>query len=332
MRRATPEWMRAKGRGAALLSVLLLVAVMAVIAAMMLERLNLATRLAVNAQAMAQARLYALSAENIVASRLGALVAIDRTRTVDPGGLLDTATPLPLSRGSVTVTVSDRGNCFNVNALVSGEGKSTRMNLSALNQFRRLMDLLEVPPDQAIIVSDSLVDWIDSDQDPQINGAEDGYYQGLATPYRTPGRRIVDITELRAVRGMEEPIFQRLRPWLCALPGGEDAVINLNTLRPDQARLVAALTPDTLDVNRVRALLESRPATGWQSLSAAIAPLAAQGAPIGPSQMRHLGVASRWFEARLQVQVDSVVLEERVLIDARLEPARIVSRSWGEGG
>ena len=48
---------------------------MAVIAAIMLERLNLATRLAANSQAMTQARFYALSAESIATSRIKALVA-----------------------------------------------------------------------------------------------------------------------------------------------------------------------------------------------------------------------------------------------------------------
>jgi len=322
--------MAARERGAALLSVLLLVAVMAVIAAVMLDRLNLATRLAANSQAMAQARLYALSSENIVASRLGVLVAVDRSRTVDPGGMLDRATPIPLARGGVTVTVRDAGNCFNVNSLVVGEGERTRMNLPMLLQFRRLMDLLQIPQDKAIVISDSLTDWIDSDQNPQVNGAEDGYYQQLAVPYRTPGRLVADLSELRAVRGMEEPLYQRLRPWLCALPGNEVARINLNTLRPDQSRLVAALTPGTLTTDQVGALIQTRPATGWASLDKATAGLARGGAPFGPAQLRQLGVSSRWFEARIEVRVDSVTLEERALIDARLEPARVVARSWGE--
>lgn len=330
MIRPTQAWMRARERGAALLTVLLLVAVMAVIAAMMLERLNLATRLAANSQAMAQARLYAFSGENIAASRLGALVAMDPNRTVDPGGLLDRETPLPLSRGSVTITVTDRGNCFNVNSLVSGEDGMTRLNIASLEQLRRLMIALQVPTDKAIVVSDSLADWIDADQNPQVNGAEDAYYQGLEVPYRTPGQRVVDLSELRAVRDMDEPTYQRLRPWLCALPGNERSVINLNTLRPDQAPLVAALAPGTLSAEQVRALIESRPASGWKTINEAIAPLAARGSPLGPAQLRQLGVASRWFEARLVVRVDSVVLEERAVIDAKGDPARVIARSWGE--
>ena len=58
---ARQGWFAQQGRGAALLSVLVLVALMSIIATLMLDRLNLATRLASNSQAMAQAQLYALS-------------------------------------------------------------------------------------------------------------------------------------------------------------------------------------------------------------------------------------------------------------------------------
>jgi general secretion pathway protein K len=51
-------------RGAALLTVLMLVSVMAVLSASALERLRLATRIAANAGAIDQARAYALAAED----------------------------------------------------------------------------------------------------------------------------------------------------------------------------------------------------------------------------------------------------------------------------
>ena len=57
-------------RGAALLSILLLVAVLAVIAATTLDRLTLSTKLSVNGNALAQARMYNYAAENIAAARI----------------------------------------------------------------------------------------------------------------------------------------------------------------------------------------------------------------------------------------------------------------------
>ncbi len=62
---------RTDERGAALLSVLLLVAVMAVIAATALDRLTLATRLAGAAASVDQARAFADAGEALVLRRAG---------------------------------------------------------------------------------------------------------------------------------------------------------------------------------------------------------------------------------------------------------------------
>ena len=56
---------RPSERGAALLSVLLMVAVLAVIAATTLDRIALSTKLSVNGNALAQARMFSYAAENI---------------------------------------------------------------------------------------------------------------------------------------------------------------------------------------------------------------------------------------------------------------------------
>ena len=61
-------------RGAALLTVLILVAVIAVLAATALEKLRLATRLGGNAVAIEQARGYAYAAEALAMIRIGDLL------------------------------------------------------------------------------------------------------------------------------------------------------------------------------------------------------------------------------------------------------------------
>lgn len=315
-------------RGAALLSVLLLVAVMAVIAALMLDRLNLATRLAANGQAMTQARLYATSAETLAMARIKSSVETSQDRTVDRSGLLGRDFPLPLPRGTVMARVDDAGNCFNLNSLVEADAQGAlRLRLVGLNQMRSLMKGLAIPEAEAAIISDSIADWIDTDNAPAPNGAEDDSYQGQAVPYRTAGRLISDVSEIRAVRGMTPQFYERLRPWLCALPGADLSPINVNTLRPDQALLLTMIAPQAIPAQRARALLASRPALGWASADEALRGVGGEGAGVPLNQLQ---VRSRWFLLTQTVKVDSASVEEQALIDVGVNPPRIAFRTWGD--
>lgn len=316
-------------RGAALLSVLLLVAVMAVIATIMLDRLNLATRLAGNGQAMTQARLYATSAETLAMARIKAMVDVSQDRTVDRGGLLGREFPLPLVRGTVLARVDDAGNCFNLNSLVEADAQGVlKLRVVGLTQLRALMAGLAMPPAESAIASDAIADWIDSDGVPAPNGAEDETYQGSASPYRTAGRLIGDVSEIRAVRGMTPQFYERLRPWLCALPAAQLSPINVNTLRPDQALLLSMLAPSVIPVERARSILAARPALGWANSEDALRGVGGGGDGVLPQGQ--LQVRSRWFLLTQTVTVDSAVVEEQALIDVGDNPPRVAFRSWGD--
>ena len=76
--------------------------------------------------------------------------------------------------------------------------------------------------------------------------------QSATAPYRTGNTLFADAGELRAVAGMSPALYRRLRPWLCALPTSDLSPINLNTLSPEQAPLLAMLAPGQLGVERAR--------------------------------------------------------------------------------
>ena len=317
-------------RGAALLSVLLLVAVMAVIAAMMLDRVSIATRLAANGQAMTQARLIAYAAETVAIEQVKELVEADSARTVDRAGLLTREFTLPFDNGMATARMQDAGNCFNVNSVVAGQDGQYSLRPLGRQQFISLALTLEIPEGEAGAMADALVDWIDSDQVPLPNGAEDQHYRGADTPYATADKPVADITELRALRHMTADHYDRLRPWLCALPTTDLSPINVNTLRVDQARLLAMLNPAMISIDRARGVLAARPATGWGSTVDFWRPFAAQGQILGPEIEQQVQLKSRWFLLAMRIRSGSAELEERALIDAQLTPARLVHRSWGE--
>lgn len=311
-------------RGAALLSVLLLVAVMAVIAALMLDRLNLAIRLAGNGQAMTQARLYATSAETLAMARLKALVASSPERTVDVGGMLGREFPIPMARGSVTARIDDAGNCFNVNSLVERKQDDTyALRPVALAQLRALMASLGIAPGDALPLSDAMADWIDSDATRAPNGADDDWYASLPQPYLAADRLVGDVSEMRAVKGMTPMLYERLRPWLCALPEAELSPLDINTLRADQAPLLAMIAPDVLPVVRAGEIIRGRPSTGFGAAQDAL------GAVFPPASLGQVKVTSHWFLLTQTVRVDSVVLESQSLIDTGVQPARVAFRTWG---
>ena len=214
----------ARERGIALLSVLLMVAVMAIITTVVLDRVNLAVHLAGNQQLQDRSRLAARGLEMLAAGEIKRRLAASPSRTVDTGWVGQTQL-LPLNDGSdavASVVVRDGGNCFNLNSVVQGAPGSQKVNPLGVDQFVGLVQVLGGDARIAQPLAMALADWIDSDSIENPGGAEDGYYQRLEKPYRTSASLMVDKAEIRAVRGMTPQLYARLEPWLCTLP---DAIL-----------------------------------------------------------------------------------------------------------
>ncbi len=314
-------------RGAALLTVLMLVAVIAVMAGAGLEKLRLSTRLAGNAAATEQARAYAVAAEAMAAVKIGGLLSASRQRVTLAGGWSGRPFGLPLPGGGVaTARVTDGGNCFNINGLVTQVAPGVYASYPTQRvQFVRLMRLIGIPPQIAEQVSAGASDWIDSDGDQQGNGAEDGAYTGQQVGYRTSGTLMADPSELRAIAGMTPDIYTQLKPWICTLPIPRPSTINVNTLLPEQAALLAMMAPDTLSVDGARQLLLRRPLQGWGNPAQLW-----QGVAQPPDAISQTSSSTSWFDLAIDVDIPGAQLEERALIDATTLPVRLVARQWGE--
>ena len=318
-------------RGAALLAVLLLVAVMGALAAAALERLRLATSLAVNTAALDQARAFAIGVESLISLTIDDLTAASPERTTLAGGWNGNRRRLPMPGGGLAeATVRDGGNCFNINSVA--ESRSPTMltpRPAGIAQFQALMQVLEVPESTARPIAEAAGDWVDTDLEPGRAGAEDPQYARSEQGYRTGNTLFAGVSELRAVSGMTPEIYERVRPWLCALPVAELSPINVNTLAVEQAPLLAMLAPQQISLEAARRAIAERPQAGWNSVgdfytSPALAnvslPLDVQFQP----QLR-----TRWFTLELVVELQGAELTERALIDARIAPARVAARQWG---
>jgi general secretion pathway protein K len=324
--------------GAALLSVLLLVAVMAVIAATALDRLTLATRIAASAATVDQGRAYAFAAEQIALRRVAGLVGRDPARLTLAGGWLGRDILLPLPGGEGRARLTDANNCFNLNSLVAetGPGRLTQRT-GAVEQFTQLMILLGIDRGEAAAVAAAAADWIDSDSIEAPGGAEDGAYRSMQPAYLPANRAMADVGELAAVRGVTPKILARLKPWICALPTTDPVRLNVNTLAPEQAVLVAMLMPGRIAVADARAALAARPADGYGSSTRFWQSRALERLRPADDVAEQAGVTSRWMVLTTRVTMGDGYLTAVSLIDAQggalaagMAAPAVVRRDWGE--
>jgi general secretion pathway protein K len=254
-------------RGVALLTVLLLVAVMTVLVIAVLDDIRFGLRRAGNAQAVAQAQWYALGAEALAQARIRQLSARDNARTTLAGDWNDNPLLFPIEDGEggmVRARLYDGTTCFNLNSVVEGAIEQWQRREIGVRQYVALLQSLDVPERQSQALADALVDWIDADAAGSALGAEDGAYLARRPTYRTGGTLLAEASELRAIDGYDPDIYARLRPFVCALPTAELSPVNINTLTADDAAIVSMLTMGALDMRQARRLIATRPADGWR--------------------------------------------------------------------
>jgi general secretion pathway protein K len=314
-------------RGAALLTVLMLVAVIATIAATSLDRMTVATRLAANAGIASQGRQWLGLAEQLAAVRLEDLAAADAARTLT-GPWLGQVREIRLpDGGTLRAEVRDGGNCFNLNGLVRTQiDGSSAADPAAVQQLSELLVLLGVDGARSASIASAAADWVDSDLTPLPSGTEQA---GAASDWPPANAPFADVAELGAVEGVTPDLLGLVSPFLCALPESGPQAINPNTLLPEQAPLIAMLAPQQLGLAAARALIAGRPAGGYASSVAfwQASGIAANALP--PAAGEQVRLKSRWFELRAEVRHSGQSLASTSLLDLRERGARIVRRRYG---
>ena len=315
--------------GMALLTVLVLVAVMAALAVPMLDDIRFSVRRASNAAAMTQAQWLALGAETLARRQVERLTAPDPLRTpLRPewnGRVFD----FPVEDGAVRLTVRDGQACFNLNSVVSGPDEALSADPAGVTQFLALARAVGVPRARAQVIAESLVDWIDADGRPSPLGAEDGAYAAGVPAYRTGGTLLAEVSELRAVRGVTAGDYARLRPYLCALPLAGASPINVNTLTPEQAVLLVMMTDGRLGEGAARRVIRSRPPQGWSDPHAFWSQDALAGAAPSDRAYDQVVVATRFFALDARVAYGGAEAVLSALIEAAPgAPVRTTARRW----
>lgn len=316
-------------RGVALLTVLLLVAVMTVLVMSVLDDIRFGLRRAGNAQSVAQAQWYALGAETLAVERIGQLLRRDQGRTTLRGDWNGRPFLLPLEHGSLSARVFDATGCFNLNSVVQGAPEQWQRRERGVRQFNALLQALDFPASQSTALGDALVDWIDSDQITSAAGAEDSRYVARASGYRTSGHLLAETSELRAIAGFDASTYARLRPYVCALPGAMLSPINLNTLDDEHAPLLVMLSDGALDNEAARRVLRTRPANGWPDLEHFWQQplLAAQ--RFDDEVRDQVSLSTRFFGLHAEVEhAGAQVVLSSLFESASMDDTRLLARRW----
>ncbi|HGU9817386.1 TPA: type II secretion system minor pseudopilin GspK [Enterobacter chuandaensis] len=260
-----------KQKGVALLVVLILLVMMSALAAKISQQFcrNLQkTHYQVSQQ---QLRWAMLAQEKVVKDRLQT-DASGESKPLNPEG--DWQQPLETQGEDYTVVsqVEDAQDCFNVNNLLAAEKVTQGQNAPAAPEKPRNEQIVEqiltesgLSHTTAEEVYQQLVDYLDGDTTTAKEGAESDAWAGVV-PARQPANQMMRaIAEIRQLPAFPAAAYPKVSKLLCALPDSASKV-DVNTLKPEQAALVAALFPGKITEDDALRLIDSRPETGWENM------------------------------------------------------------------
>lgn len=226
--------MNATQRGVALITAMLIVAIIAALATSLSLGQQVWLRQTQNLTDLARAEQIRQGALEYAAAVLERDAKDARTAKTDTlaEAWAQPIPPLPVDGGVVLVSISDAQARFNLNNLVQ-QGQLSKFDVLI---YTRLLAQLGLPSS----LVNPLIDWLDADGTTLPGGAEDLDYLNHDPPYRAANRPLMSIDELRLIKGYTPEIIAKLSPLVVVLPASAGRrPINVNTA---DATTLAALT------------------------------------------------------------------------------------------
>lgn len=118
-----------------------------------------------------------------------------------------------LGNGSFSYTIIDEDGRLNINN-------------ASLPQLKYLIRDVGIDATNVDVITDSIIDWRDTNDLHMLNGAEEDYYQSLENPYSCKDGPFDVVDELLLVRGITQEIFYSIAPHLTTWGSNK---ININT-------------------------------------------------------------------------------------------------------
>jgi general secretion pathway protein K len=158
---------------------------------------------------------------------------------------------------SIKSTILDAQGFFNLNNL-STVSDNNDPKIDPKQDFSQLIKAVvpDISVDAAKNISVAVADWISVTSPKKF----DADYAKLSPPYRAPHRLMASVSELRLVKGMTAALYEKLSPYIIALPVATSININ-NAAVP----VIRSLSP-TLSAEAANAIFAQRQKTPFTSI------------------------------------------------------------------
>jgi general secretion pathway protein K len=289
-------------KGVALITVMLIVALIAILATQMTARLQLQMQRTTNIGSNQQAYWYAMGAEAF-AKRVLIQSLEDDAEVTHLGQMwAQGENTFPVAFGQITGEITDLQSCFNLNALRTDDGSSVKgatkpIARKAFEELLIALSIESVGSFEAESMADALSDWLDTDESiTGSGGAEDSDYAAKEFPYLTANHYLASIGELRVIEHFSVEVINKLKDYVCVLPGSNLNKVNINTIAQDKPEILVAMLG--ISQNDASQALSAREEEGFKSVDDFFALPELSKAQISADQKQQFAVKSEYFKLK----------------------------------
>ncbi|MAS25460.1 MAG: hypothetical protein CMI08_06710 [Oceanospirillaceae bacterium] len=228
--------------GLALITVLLIFAIVSVLAVAMIDRQASDIQRSGTMLALQQARAYVTGAESAV--KTGLYLDWESNPDIDHAAEeWNQERMFPLSPGTAYISIKDAQGRFNLNWLSKGANNREVQKV----RFRNLLNELGLD----VALADLTARWMDEESQ------EDDRYQSMEPPYRAAYRVCSHTSEMMLIEGFDAQTYRSLEGYIACLPVA--AQLNVNTA----SAVVLSALDDELSLSSAQAIVAARGEEGF---------------------------------------------------------------------
>ncbi len=260
--------MHSKDKGVVLISILLIVLLLSSVAVLFGNKYFLSLKRAQYIEFQTLSLNIFRNMESLAQDKIEKELRFNSNKLTKNNPIINEPMLFNLNGADIVGKISDYGNCFNINSIVTLNDSNYVENKNASAAFRKILSLNEIDNNIIEEVIDQTIDWIDKDANPRAYGLEDYYYSGpLHSPREYTGMRLmVSIDELKSIPAVKQIDWNIFKNYFCAIPALNELSLNINTLDLEDAYLLSSIFSN-LTVKDAEYILDNIPKSGFDDLN-----------------------------------------------------------------